>query len=272
VTIDKVRVAGHVAEGGHWYTRDGEQVTAVPSADGKREVKPDIRHARKLDLAPGVTSVIRCADRPELTLWKQRQAIASALTLPRLDSETEDAWLRRIEVDMDETARKAAEQGSALHAALQRHLGGEPVPEEFQARCANIASTLDLHAEKWQSELACVSKLGYGTKADLLSSAMLLDVKTKDAKREELETLRTYDSHWMQLWATRRALAFGTVHNWGLRTLPCGILYVSRIEDALVLVPVSEEQLEQGGLMFRALLRYWQAKNRFRPSWAVEES
>jgi len=39
-----------------------------------------------------------------------------------------------------------------------------------------------------------------------------------------------------------------------------------------VLVPVSEEQLEQGGLMFRALLRYWQAKNRFRPSWAVEES
>ncbi|MBM3493296.1 MAG: hypothetical protein FJX72_03080, partial [Armatimonadetes bacterium] len=85
MTIDKVRTATHVAEGGHWYTSDGQQVVTVPSADGKKEVKPDIRHARKLDLAPGVTSVIRCADRPELTLWKQRQAIASALTLPRLD-------------------------------------------------------------------------------------------------------------------------------------------------------------------------------------------
>ena len=33
------------------------------------------------------------------------KAIMSALTLPRLPDETEDAWLRRVEEDMGETAR-----------------------------------------------------------------------------------------------------------------------------------------------------------------------
>ena len=57
MTLDiKTGIAG---EGSHWYTRTGEAVYQVPSADGKRMIEPDLRHARKLGLVPGVIAPLR---------------------------------------------------------------------------------------------------------------------------------------------------------------------------------------------------------------------
>ena len=114
-----------VKESGHWYAKDGTQVLEVPKAKGDGWKKTTLREARTMNLAPGVTTIIKCAHAPQLDRWKQRQAIMSALTLPRTPDESEDDWLRRIEVDMGETARKAAEEGTKIHAALEAAIQGE---------------------------------------------------------------------------------------------------------------------------------------------------
>lgn len=250
------------SEGGHWYDEQGRQIAEVPSADGKRLIKPDIRHARKLQLAPGITSIIRCASRPDLELWKQRQAIQSALTLPRRSDETEADWLKRIEQDMQEHARQAAEEGTRIHAALQAWLERGEVVEEHAERVAGMVACLTaLSPKPWKSETGCISRLGYGTKADLCAPGWVLDLKTKDDK--DLSEVKTYDSHWQQLWATRHAL--------GVKAR-CGILFASRISTAVRFVEVTDDQLSKGEAMFRPLLAYWQAKNNHRPIWATESA
>jgi hypothetical protein len=42
--------------------------------------------------------------------------------------------------------------------------------------------------------------------------------------------------------------------------------YVSRDVPAAVFCPVTPEQLEQGWAMFRAMLAYWKAANRYDPT------
>src|SRR5262245_24230714 len=113
------RIIPRASEGGHFYYRDGVPCYQVQSADGKKMVDTDIRHARKLGLVPGVTSIINCADKPGLNLWKIEQAILASLTLPRRPHEPEREYLKRVFEDSGEQAKQAAERGTAIHAAVQ---------------------------------------------------------------------------------------------------------------------------------------------------------
>jgi hypothetical protein len=268
-----------VKESGHWYAKDGTQVLEVPKAKGDGWKKTTLREARTMNLAPGVTTIIKCAHAPQLDRWKQRQAIMSALTLPRTPDESEDDWLRRIEVDMGETARKAAEEGTRIHAALEAAISGEPFDEGYRDHVDGVQRLLWKLAgveAKWVAEKGVTHPYGYGTKADLhdADAHWLLDFKGKDGDQAELEKLRTYDSHWMQLAATRAALEsneWGYPHEGWRYEGPrrrCGIIYVSRTHPgACHVVEVTAEQLDQGWRMFDALLRYWQARNRYTPDW-----
>jgi hypothetical protein len=111
----------HIAESLHWYTRDGEPAYEVPAAKGG--MRPTtLRDARKLNLVPSVTTIIRCAAAPGLELWKANQLMMAALTLPRRDGEAEKDWLSRVVQDSKEQARKAAARGTAIHAAYPRCL------------------------------------------------------------------------------------------------------------------------------------------------------
>ena len=48
-----------------------------------------------------------------------------------------------------------------------------------------------------------------------------------------------------------------------------GIMFVSRTHPgACRMVGINNNELARGMDMFRALLDYWQKKNRYRPSWA----
>lgn len=261
---DVVTYAKQATEGGHWYDRHGNQIETVASADGKRQIKPDIRHARKLDLAPGVTTIIGCAARPDLEIWKQRQAIYAALTLPRGASETEPEWLARVEIDMKETAKKAAEEGTRIHAAVQSYITDGKMDVNYERHVNGVMACLyetfgDL---PWRSEQPVVSLRGYATRVDITAPGVILDFKSKDGDLSELQKLKPYEAYEMQLAATEAAKREQCL---------CGILFTSRTHPgASCIAMVERPKLERGLGMFNSLLSYWQIKNNHRPSWAAE--
>jgi hypothetical protein len=269
MTLD-VRLATHPSEAGsHWYRRDGSQVLEVPKADGSGMTPCTLRHARKLDLARGVTSYLKLVDKPGLTLWRCRQAILSALTLPRGIGEDEEKWMARVERDMEETGKQAAQKGTSIHAAIQGHIGGQPVD-------ARMRSTVDAAMEKlaglgdgWRSEVGVAHPAGYGTKLDLVNDQALIDFKSKDGDQRTLDDLELYDEHEMQLVAGQTAASAGFDPEGGrLSHMPraLGILFISRTHPgACSLHWMLGTRCERAWGMFTALLAYCHAKDGHRP-------
>lgn len=259
-----ITTAKRAAEHGNWYTATGEQVASVPSADGKKQVKPTIVHARKHDLGPGVTTIIGCAHREDLVRWQINQGIMAALTSSRRTGETDADFVARILDDSKEQARTAADLGTAIHASIQSYFeGGIPGPEHTQhIQGALLALQSACGLQQWATEKGVASAYGYGTKADLSSPEWVVDIKSKDGDEEALRKLKLYESYTMQLAATNEALGGGR--------RKAGILYVSRTHPGVaVLLAAQPAEMEKGMGMFLALLRYWQIKNNFRPTWAI---
>lgn len=266
----EIKLATHVAESGHWYARDGTQVLEVEKADGKGMTRCTLRHARKLDLARGVTSYLKLVDKPGLTLWRCRQAIASALTLPKRKDESEGEWLARVETDMEETGKKAAEKGTSIHAAIQQHMGGQPFDEALKPTVGAVLHNLESLGERWHSEVGVAHPLGYGTKIDLVNDEYLIDFKTKDGDQAALDALELYDEHEMQLVAGHQAVLDGfppTVGELSPAPRELGIMFISRTHPgACSLLWMDHERREdRAWRMFQALLAYGQAKDDHRP-------
>lgn len=241
----------HAAESTHWYARDGSPCYTVKAKDGS-DRPTTLRDARKLNLVPSVTSIIRCAAAPGLEVWKQNQVLMAALTLSRRHGESEEMYIARIVQDSKEQARKAADRGTAIHAAIQGHYEGEPPSEEYWEHVRGAVAAVDGWMKgPWDAEKSFASALGFGGKVDLSSPWAVADFKTKEFDSET--DLKTWDEHAMQLAAYRGGL--------GLHRARCAIVYVSASVPGLARVmPIKEDGLLKGWGMFGSLLSYWKAK------------
>lgn len=253
----------HTPESQHWYDRSGNPVFEVPSADKKRMISPDIRHARKLGLLPGVSSILRCAAQPWLERWKQEQVLLAALTLPRNPDEAEPQYIARIIEDSQEQAYKAAARGTEIHAAIQGHYQGEPPTELLwpfvQGVSVTVGNRYGLHRD-WIAEGTFANPMGYGGKKDLHRPGILLDFKGKDFTATDMDNPKfklAWDENCIQLAAYRNP---GDV---------CANVFFSRTVPGLVHVHQwTEDELLRGFAMFRNLLGYWQVKNNYFTGWA----
>jgi hypothetical protein len=263
--VTKAYGVPHAAESTHWYNQFGEPAYTVKAKDGK-DRPTTLRDARKLGLYPSVTTIIKCAAAPGLELWKARQLMMAALTLPREKDESEDAWLARVSVDSKAQAKKAAERGTEIHAAIQRHYeaeGSDPALIPFVEAATNAVNGWAGHFKhEWVAERSFSTSFGYGGKVDLSSfsddTGFVLDFKTKEFDKDD--ELKTWDEHAMQLAAYRDGLA--------LPEARCAIVYVSVNHPGVArLIEIPEEDLAQGWKMFEALLAYWKAKNNYEPKW-----
>lgn len=238
----------HAAESLHWYTRDGETAYTVKALDGT-DRPATLRDARKLKLVPSVTSIIRCAAAPGLELWKQRQIMLAALTLPKRDDEPEDAYLARIIADGREQARKAAERGTLIHAAIQGHYEGVQPSEDDWPHVQGAMKAVGPGV--WTPEQAFAHSIGFGGKVDLSSDEEVIDFKTKEFGPDD--PLKTWDEHAMQLSAYRTGL--------GIPEARCAIVYVSVTNPGLAKrIEIPESELIKGWKCFSALLAFYQAK------------
>ncbi len=259
IVKDSKPLTSYAAETGHWYTCKGEPAYTIVGANGK-ERATTLRDARKYGLLPSVTTILKAAAKPGLERWKAEQLLMSALTLPRLPAESEPAWISRVWEDSVQQAVKAAERGTAIHAAIECSLMDKPYPKEFEPHVkAAMERIQELGNQAWKSEKSFAYILGFGGKVDLHSPHIVVDFKTKDG---DLADLKCYDEHFMQVAAYRRGLLVPNAR--------CGIVFVSRTHPgAARLLMHSEEESAHGWKMFEALLKYWQEANDYSPAWTA---
>lgn len=251
----------HASESGHWYDREGNPVYEVKAKNGN--MRPaTLADARKMNLVPGVSGVIACAAKPGLERWKVNQAVLAAMTLPRRPNEDDAVFIERVLRDSQEQARKAAERGTAIHAAIQGHYEGEPPAEEHWlfVRGADIALSKWMKGP-WTPEKSFAHRLGFGGKADLHSPWAVVDFKSKEF--DDPTKKLAWDEHCIQLAAYREGL--------GYHRAKCANVFVSTTQPGLVhLHEWDEEELKRGWARFHALLNYWKADRAYESGWDYE--
>jgi hypothetical protein len=246
--------AKHAADSGHWYEPDGKPAYTIIGKNGN-ERPTTLRDARKLGLVPSVTTIIAAANAPALVEWKINQAILSALTATRGETETEDDFVSRIKADAKEQARKAAEKGTQIHAWVQEWFEGKFVEQcSDEYPFCNSANETIFNEVGFQ-EFICEKSFAterYGGKADIHNENYLIDIKTKTWT--DKDKLDIWESHLMQLAAYR--------HGLNIPDAKCGILYVHQDTAESVLLWADEDKLKQGLEMFTGLLDFYYAKTK----------
>ena len=244
-------------EAGHWYTKDGQPAYTVIGANGK-ERATTLRDARKENLVPSVTTILKVANNPVLNQWIQKQVLYAALTLPRADDENDDSFVARVMQDSKEQGKQAADLGTDIHASVQAFYEGKEDTSYVDHRKGCVRALQEHFGDRiWIPERAFAHELGFGGKCDLHNpqgDGLVVDIKTKDFGPDD--KIEGYDDHLLQLSAYRVGL--------GIPSAKCANVYVSRTTPGLAIVKEwSEEDLARGWDMFSCLLRFWQLKNNY---------
>lgn len=246
-------------DSGHWYTAAGEPCYTLTGKNGQ-ERNTTLRDARTMGLYPSVTTIIRAAAAPGLDNWKQDQAILSALTLPRRNGELEVDWLKRVKQDAKETARKAADRGSEIHGAIERHFKGLPPTEEMYPFVKGVIAALDAYFGKlqWDTERSFAHPLGYAGKCDLHSKADRIVVDFKGKEFSLTSECKQYDEHVMQGAAYLEGfnLAGGRFAN---------VFFSRSVPGLACVIEADPKDITRGWRMFRSLLEFWQEANAYKP-------
>lgn len=254
--------SGRPSEGGHYYTRDGSACYEIRGTNGV--MRPvTLRDARKLNLVPGVSSILQMEAKPQLTNWMIDQALMAALTLPRLPDETDDLFIVRAKEDSKEQARKAAARGTAIHAAIQGSFEGRPNAAE------DLPYVTPVHAwiaqryglQGWLAEQSFASPLGYGGKADLISNTVpcVIDIKCKDFGEEKQGKDLAWPEHAMQLAAYRSGF--------GHTKADCVNIFVStRIPGLIRVREWDEDELVENFNAFYHLFHVWMIRKKYNPT------
>lgn len=245
-----------VAESGHWYTKDGTPAYTTIGKTGERNTT--LRDARKLGLLPSVTTINGMLSKAGLDTWKQQQVLLAALTLPRLQTESEQEWLARVMQDSKATGREAAERGTAIHAIIQGYFEQMYFPEKPAYLDAIDKALFDAFGNQpWISEKSFGHPLGFGGKVDLMAKPIngqgngyVVDFKTKET---DLDKVDVYFEHEMQLAAYREGL--------GIPNARCAIVFVNALTNQVKLIEIEEDQLQKGWDCFDHLLKVYQIKN-----------
>ena len=245
----------------HWYFPDGTPLHDVPRADGKGTRPTSLRDARKLGLFPSVTNVLGVIANPGLTAWKMEQAILSALTLPRTEEESLDAFARRVVTDMATEVKSAADRGSAVHTAIEGYAQGGWLPEDKE-----IARLFEPARQWFDAEVTQVhsveiatghSEWGYAGRVDLVATLKstgrptVIDFKTQKVRRDKDGNFKPilHDTWPLQLEAYRMALAS---RDKGLSEAAIASVVIGSTEPMPVVVKVWDDGDKPG--FFRAFL------------------
>jgi len=244
-------VKENTSESGHWYLPDGSPAYRIVGKNGK-ERNSTVKDAREHGLLPSVTTIIGCASKPALDVWKQQQAILSALTLPRLEDESEEDWLSRVVADSKETAKQAAERGTQIHGVIEAFYEGIYIPElPPYVRAVENAINEHFGSQLWISEKSFAYG-GFGGKCDLVAkSGFVVDFKTTE---KDLDKLDYFFDHQMQLSAYRQGFEMPKAR--------CAIVYVNALQNKAKLVEIPEDDLRIGWECFTHLLAFYRAKNK----------
>lgn len=113
-----------MADGQHFYDRNGKACFSVPnkSSGGMRPVT--IRDARANRWLPSVTTVLAVLDRPTLSDWKHRQITEWCWNNRTEWYDNQENWHTGAIVGAFKQVDDAADLGTNIHKALEQHFKG----------------------------------------------------------------------------------------------------------------------------------------------------
>lgn len=268
----------------HWYTKAGDPMHYVPNGSKPGELRETtLRDARKLNLFPSVTTVLKIIDKGDILLkWSLRQALYAALVHPdgfprvsRREDGTVDEkdpafvkWADQCIADARRQVQVKAERGAILHDMMMKaHTEPHTIPPQYQAHVEGMFEMLERNFGRrvWIAEGSFACPHGFGGQIDLRThpdddDPIVLDYKFKDFDESRDAAYFVYDEHAMQLG--------GYTIGVNMPNARCFNAFGSISEPGLVLLHAHQPNvIEQGRQMFMAALALWQAKHNYRPTW-----
>lgn len=196
------------ADQSHWYHRDGKPCYEIPKAKGDGMRAPTVRDARKMDLLPSVTTILKVLHKEALVNWLIEQAVLAVVTTPRLPGEADDAFITRVlqvQKVQDEEVTIARERGTAIHDALQFAFQGFEIPGQWKEWVLPVFQSIRNRGAFLFAEKVVVGP-GY---AGMLDLALIHDntIEIIDWKStSKLPERESWDEHKLQLAAYARAV------------------------------------------------------------------
>lgn len=278
------------SEGSHWYYPDGRPCYELPKADGKGMKSPTLADARKLNLFPGVSTILKVLHKEALVNWLVEQAVLAVLTTPRAiiatadpktgkvteRKETDDEFTKRVLSEdrvQDQESQIARDRGTEIHNALDSLCKGEAVSDEMAPWIAPAFNAVAKYGTILSTEVSIVGE-GYGGRIDILQHNPELiwvwDWKTSK-KLPDPKKGGAYKEHQLQLAAYAKAVQLDiwkkTSKTPKIRT---GNVYISTVTTGEFVICEHEDTKENNWLRtfdmgFRPLVAHWQWANNYRP-------
>jgi hypothetical protein len=249
----------------HWYQADGTPVFRVRRAGNEGDRPTTLADARKLNLFPSVTGILGVLDKPGLEKWKIDQALETSLRLPKQEEESLDYWCRRVRSAASEQVGEAADLGTAVHAALEAAMVGEPYKEELSPYVRPVLEwkqSVAIEIVEREKRLVNVAN-GFAGTADVLFrfgeyGMGILDYKTRRTRPGD--KVKAYDNQGMQLAAYAAAY-------WGpenLQRVLAANIFISTTEPGRIDV-VKHEHLPRDWEAFRTVAELWRYQKGYDP-------
>jgi hypothetical protein len=251
------------ADSSHWYYTDGRSCYELPKKDGSGMKVPTLADARKLNLLPSVTTILKVLHKQALVEWLIEQACLAVLTSPRHDGEALDAFVYRVlhmEKVQDQESNAARDRGTELHAALELM---------FEGRGSEVSSDLIPWVEPAFKAVSALGPTiatervvvgdGYAGKVDLvqsgLSSVWLWDWKTTKKVPD-----KAWSEHRLQLSAY--AKAYSQISG---SPINVGNVYISTIEQGKFSICEHDQWMQTYEIGFAPLVEHWKWATGYSP-------
>lgn len=240
----------------HFYYPDGRPAYEIEKKDGG--MRPvTLADARKLNLLPSVTTILKVLDKPALNTWREEQVALSVLTTPRYIGESLDEYVFRClhtERQQDQEGQKARDRGTEIHAALEKLFKGEEVSPEILPWVKPAFQQLGSYGAA-RTEVILIGD-GYAGKTDLIQMGdcdSLWDFKST-------KTLPT--SAWIE--HRLQCAAYAAAYSKQVRLVATGNVYISTTECGKFTI-CKHDDWQPAYQAFQHLLSYWQWATGYRP-------
>lgn len=256
----------------HWYTENGQAAHTQPTKKGaKNPFRPTtLKEAKEQKLFPSITGILGVLANPVLDRWRMGKVAEYCYKAPPIGDEAMDEYVSNALSNAMEEVSDAAELGTQIHANIEAHLKGQPVPHPGPAMdmaLSAIAKVESMGLTINDSEITVVSKeYGYAGTTDLAisigSKCGILDFKSTKTKEGEPITSR---------FGQVSQIAAYHVAYWenGGRIKDNAIgynVYISTTEPGRVeVVEYSADQMREGFEMFCSAAQIWRYKNAYDP-------
>lgn len=225
---------------------------------------PTLADARKLNLVPSVTTILKILHKQALVDWQIEQAVLAVVTTPRLEGEKDDAFIERVlhtERVQDEESQIARDRGTDIHAALESLFNGQPISPDIDPWVRPAFEAISAFGKVSATEKILVGD-GYAGKTDLIQDCpdcwRIWDFKST----KKLPDKGAWPEHRLQLAAYAQAYKL-EIQEWRLLTSVC---YISTVEQGKFVIFENEDWLDTYQNGFEPLVKHWSWMTGYEPA------